>query len=88
MTIFLTIILTLIFELIIIGGYLIINKNSKLEKIVNVQNEQLDQIKVLIAEAKFKIEEIDEKGTFRSDDELGYFWLTLKNIFQILSLNT
>lgn len=85
LTIILTVLITIITQLLVFGGYLIITKNNKLTKIITQQQEKLDSISFILSEANAKINETDTKGTFRSDDELGYFWTQLKEIFTILN---
>lgn len=84
LTIILTVISTLVIQFIGFGCYLLITKNNKLTKVIQYQQQQLDSISYLISEAQQKIEEADAKGTFRSDDELGYFWTQIKEIYLIL----
>ena len=84
LTIILTVISTLVIQVIGFGCYLLITKNNKLTKVIQYQQQQLESISYLISEAQQKIEEADAKGTFRSDDELGYFWTQIKEIYSIL----
>lgn len=88
LTIILTIVLTIIIQLLIFGSYIIVTKNNKLTKIIQQQQERLDAISYILSEANTKINELDDKGTFRADDELGYFWNQLKEIFIVLKETT
>lgn len=84
LTILLTVVLTIIIQLLIFGSYIIVAKNNKLTKIIQQQQDKIDSISYILSEANAKINEMDAQGTFRSDDELGYFWNQLKEIFTIL----
>lgn len=55
-------------------------KNEKLEKIIDEQNQILNNISHKIQDANVSLEEIDHKGTFKSDDEVGWFFENLKDM--------
>lgn len=75
---------------IILGGgtYIIRNllrKNEKLEDIAIKQNEYIDSLSTIIKESDRKLSEIDSKGTFQSDDEIGWFFKQIKEIQEIIN---
>jgi hypothetical protein len=73
---------------VVILGYTTINLLIKLEKYEDViasQQEQLSTIKEIIKNSDAKLREIDEKETFKSDDEIGWFFNEVKKIQNILS---
>ena len=84
-------------EIIIIGimvlmvvtlGYTTINlllKNEKLEDIIISQNEFISKISQTINQSEERLKEIDQKGIFESDDEIGWFFKEIKNISSQLS---
>ena len=45
----------------------------------------LSKIDVAIRESDKKIKEIDERGSFKSDDEIGWFFTEIKKIQMILN---
>lgn len=68
-------------SLILLYGVInLMRKNEKLEKIIEEQNEILLGLSKQIKDANVSLEEIDHKGTFRSDDEVGWFFENLKDI--------
>jgi hypothetical protein len=52
--------------------------------IVNYMN-YLDQLSKVIELSNIKLNEIDHKGTFKSDDEIGFFFTNIKEIQSILN---
>lgn len=70
------------------GIYIIFNllkKNEKLEDIAVKQNEYINSISTIIKESDRKLSEIDSKGTFQSDDEIGWFFKQVKEIQEIIN---
>lgn len=81
----LTIILGL---LVVVLGYTTFNllrKNEKAEDIIVSQSEILEQISKQIDESQKQLEKIDAQGTFKSDDEIGWFFNEIKIIQNKLS---
>jgi hypothetical protein len=71
-------------ELIGILIYILVRKNIKLTKFVEAQQTRINNIENVLITGMERINELDEKGTFRSDDELGEFWEELKLIYKEL----
>lgn len=70
------------------GIYIIFNllkKNEKLEDIAIKQNEYINSISTIIKESDRKLSEIDSKGIFQSDDEIGWFFKQVKEIQDIIN---
>jgi regulatory protein YycH of two-component signal transduction system YycFG len=70
----------------------LLKKYEKLEnevensvKIVNEYNEYLNELSKTIKLADIRLEEIDSKGTFKSDDEIGFFFTEVKDLQNILN---
>ena len=85
MQIVLWVILVHVIEVIGIAGYLIIRKNSKLEKMVNSQQQYIDAISIVIEDSASTIQELDNRGAFEADDEVGTFFRNLKEIQNVLN---
>lgn len=71
-----------------IVGFVAYNNIKKLERqedIIRRQQQQLQDIYAVIAESDRLIVEIDKRGTFSSDDEIGFFFQTVKGIQQTLN---
>ena len=74
--------------LVVILGYTTFNllrKNEKQEDILVSYMGYLSKIDVAIRESDKKIKEIDERGSFKSDDEIGWFFTEIKKIQMILN---
>jgi hypothetical protein len=67
-------------ELVAIGMFLLIRKNSLLENTVVNQQQYIDAISIIIAESSAKLKELDTLGAFQADDEVGTFFTNLKEI--------
>jgi hypothetical protein len=72
-------------ELAVIGIFLLIRRNSALEKAVQEQQQYIDAISIIIANSNAKLKELDVMGAFQADDEVGNFFTNLKEIQDILN---
>jgi hypothetical protein len=67
----------------VILGYTTINLLFKIEKqedIISQQNIFFEEISDIINKSEVKLNEIDAKGIFKSDDEIGWFFNEVKKI--------
>jgi hypothetical protein len=83
------IIIVILSLLVVSSGLVIKNLLSKVEKYeedIVLKDEYLDKLKVMVDESYQKIKDLDTLQAFESDDEVGHFFLNLKNI--IVTLNT
>jgi len=85
MEILLWVILIHVIELVLIAGYLLINKNNKLEKALVNQQQYIDAISIIIEDSNNTIQELDNRGAFEADDEVGTFFRNIKEIQTILN---
>ena len=85
MNVVLWVILVHVIEIIGVAGYLIIRKNSKLEKALIDQQQYIDAISIIIEDSANTIQELDNRGAFEADDEVGTFFKNLKEIQTILN---
>ena len=74
-----------VIELILVLGYLLISKNNKLEKTLINQQQYIDAISIVIEDSQVTIQELDSRGAFEADDEVGTFFRNLKEIQSILN---
>jgi hypothetical protein len=83
------IVLTIILGImVVILGYTTFNllrKNEKQEDILTGYMTYLNKISQTIEAADKKIQEIDIKGSFKSDDEVGFFFQQIQSIQTILN---
>ena len=77
-------ILLILSGIIILGlVYVVYNLNRKVikqEEVIEYQVGYLRNVAYLINESKIYVEQLDEKGAFRSDDEVGVFFNFMKEI--------
>ena len=74
--------------LVIILGYTTINlmrKNEVAEDIVVNYLQYLDKISRVIEVSEKRLKDVDIKGSFEGDDEVGFFFKTIKDIQNILN---
>lgn len=60
-------------------------KVTKQEDIIESQVGYLTKVAYIINESKIYVEQLDEKGTFRSDDEVGVFFDFMKEIQETIN---
>jgi hypothetical protein len=85
MEILLWVILIHVIELVLIAGYLLISKNNKLEKALVNQQQYIDAISIIIEDSNNTIQELDNRGAFEADDEVGTFFKNIKEIQTVLN---
>jgi Na+-transporting NADH:ubiquinone oxidoreductase subunit NqrC len=85
MQIVLWVVLIHFIEVILVAGYLLVSKNTKLEKALVDQQQYIDAISIVINDSNNIIQELDNRGAFESDDEVGTFFRSLKEIQTILN---
>jgi hypothetical protein len=64
-------------------GYIIWNLLTKVEKYegdIVLKDEFIEKFKKTVEDAHKRIETLDIRGAFESDDEVGFFFKDLKNI--------
>jgi hypothetical protein len=81
----LTLLIIHVVELVVLGGYLLIRRNSVLEKAVARRQEYIDAISIIVANSDAKLKELDIQGAFEADDEVGTFFNNLREIQNIIS---
>jgi len=84
----LEIIIGILSILVIILGYTTFNllkKNEQAEDILLSYYDFFSKISEQIETSEKKLKKIDEKGTFKSDDEIGWFFNEIKKIQRNIS---
>tara|TARA_B100000963_G_scaffold11447_1_gene8879 strand:- start:5767 stop:6051 length:285 start_codon:yes stop_codon:yes gene_type:complete len=84
----LTVIISILSVLVVILGFTTFNlmrKNEKQEDILAEYLNYLDRLSKTIDVSDKKLKEIDRAGTFKSDDEVGYFFQSIQDIQDILN---
>ena len=72
-------------EILVIGVFLLIRRNSALEKAVTDQQQYIDAISIVIADSDRRLRELDTIGAFEADDEVGNFFQNLREIQTTIS---
>jgi len=83
-----TIIIIILSVIVIALGYTTFNLLRKFEKqedILAGYLEYLDKLSRVIEVSDEKLKEIDSRGTFESDDEVGFFFQQIKGLQDILN---
>jgi hypothetical protein len=73
---------------VVILGYTTFNllrKNEKAEDIIISQSDFIDKFSSQLDVSQKRLEEIDDKGTFQGDDEIGWFFNEVKKLQNDLS---
>lgn len=82
-------IITLILGLlVVIFGYTTFNllrKNEKAEDIIVSQQKFINKVGEQVTFSEKRLEQIDKKGMFKSDDEIGWFFNEIKVLQKGLS---
>lgn len=81
-------VISIIFAILsIVLGFITWNLMKKVEKyedIAQYQQNYIDNLSTIIGESAKRLQEVDERGTFQSDDEVGFFFNTIKEIQRVL----
>lgn len=83
--IILTIILGLMVVVLGFTTFNLLKKNEKQEDILASYLTYLNKISDIIEISDKKIHEVDIKGSFESDDEVGFFFTNIKMIQDVLN---
>ena len=73
---------------VVVLGYTTFNLLRKIEKqedILSSYLKYLDNISRIIEVSDKKLKDVDAKGTFSSDDEVGFFFQQIKGLQDILN---
>ena len=83
-----TIVISVLGVLVVVLGFTTLNllrKNEKQEDILAGYITYLDQLSRIIELSDEKLKKIDERGIFKSDDEIGFMYEQIKELQRILS---
>ena len=84
----LIIIICVLGGLVVTFGYTTFNllrKNEQAEDIIISQREFINKMDEHISFSEKRLQQIDEKGTFKSDDEIGWFFNEIKKLQNAIS---
>lgn len=63
----------------------LLKRNESYEDIMFSYQQYLNKISDIIDFSEKKLNEVDSKGTFKSDDEVGFFFEQIKQIQEVLN---
>tara|TARA_R110000822_G_C14998841_1_gene460545 strand:- start:251 stop:526 length:276 start_codon:yes stop_codon:yes gene_type:complete len=80
-------IIILLISVVILGytTFNLLRKNEKQEDILSGYLDYLDRISRVIEVSDEKLKQVDSRGTFNSDDEVGFFFQQIKGLQDILN---
>ena len=84
----LVVVICILSVLVVILGFSTFNLLRKQEKAEDILTEYLtylDRLSRVVEASDKKLKEIDNKGTFKSDDEIGFFFKSVQQIQDILN---
>ena len=62
----------------------LMKKVERYEDIAQYQQNYIDNLSTIIGESEKRLQEVDQRGTFQSDDEVGFFFNNIKEIQRVL----
>lgn len=83
-----TVVISILGVLVVVLGFTTFNllrKNEKQEDILAEYITYLDQLSRIIEISDEKLKKVDERGIFKSDDEIGFMYEQIKDLQRILS---
>jgi hypothetical protein len=83
-----TIVISILSVLVVIFGFTTFNlmrKNEKQEDILMEYMKYRTMLDTAIEESDKRLKKIDERGTFKSDDEIGWFFDQVQKLQSILN---
>jgi len=83
--IILTSVLAVIIVILVYTNYNLLKKNEKCEDIIKSYENYMVNLSNTIEFSDQKLKEVDSKGTFNSDDEVGFFFKTLQYLQEQLN---
>jgi predicted PurR-regulated permease PerM len=75
--------------LVVILGYTTLNllkKNEKAEDIINNYESYMNKFSDTLNKSEQKLKEVDARGAFSSDDEIGFFFQSVKQLQETLNV--
>ena len=80
--------ITILSVLLLVALYVIWNLLRKVERLEDTANELGDflyKASEVVQSSNERLRELDKKGSFESDDEIGFFFKAVKDIQEVLN---
>lgn len=78
-------VLSVLVVILVYTNFNLLKKNEKCEDIIKSYENHIVKLSDTIKYADKKIKEVDSKGIFSSDDEVGFFFEEVKNLQEQLN---
>jgi cell division protein FtsB len=82
MILFIIITLTILLVSSIYANINLLKNIEVLENFVENQAEEMNRLRVIVIDMRNELKAIDKRGSFESDDEVGFFFKQLKSIIE------
>ena len=82
------IIISILAVLVVILGYTtwnLLRKNEKAEDIINNYEGYMNKFSDTLTKSEQRLKEVDIRGAFNSDDEIGFFFTTVRSLQEQLN---
>jgi hypothetical protein len=82
------IIISILAVLVVILGYTtwnLLRKNEKAEDIINNYEGYMNKFSDTLTKSEQRLKEVDVRGAFNSDDEIGFFFTTVRSLQEQLN---
>jgi hypothetical protein len=82
------IIISILAVLVVILGYAtwnLLRKNEKAEDIINNYEGYMNKFSDTLTKSEQRLKEVDVRGAFNSDDEIGFFFTTVRSLQEQLN---
>jgi len=79
------IILSIIIVVLTFTTYNLLKKNEKCEDVIKSYEKYMINLSSTVSASDKKLKEIDHKGTFEGDDEVGFFFQQIKHLQEQLN---
>jgi len=76
-------IISIVLWVFTIFGYIIWNLNQKVTKLEQIATKQkiiIDSVAAIVEESNKQLHQVDLTEAFKADDQIGFFFTSLKNI--------
>lgn len=65
--------------------YNLLRKSEKYEEIIKKQNKYINDFSLTLDNTEKRLKDIDDKGSFEADDEIGFMFKEIKSLHEVLS---
>jgi len=74
-----------VLEAIVVAFWILVKKVTAQQKVIDEQQKYIEAVSITVSNMNDELRQIDERGTFSSDDEVGFFFEKLKDMQALLN---